>query len=125
MPVPYTFSTASGSIPLNQLDANFGYLSNVVPDFAVTAGTVTTPVQSNITAVGTLSSLSVTGGISAGSISASQISGILTIGSQPNITEIGTLSDLTVTNTVITNNVICNNLTAPFEIGRASCRERV
>jgi hypothetical protein len=62
--VPYTFATASGDIPLSQLDANF---SNVKA-FANTAGTVTTAAQPNITSVGTLSSLSVTGNISGGNV---------------------------------------------------------
>ena len=61
MPVPYTFANQTGPIPLNELDANFA----MIPDFANTAGTVTESNQSNITAVGTLTSLSVSGNISA------------------------------------------------------------
>ena len=69
---------------------------------ATTAGTVTTAAQPNITSVGTLSTLSVTGNVSAGNISATGITGTtltgsLTTNSQPNITSVGTLSSLTVT----------------------------
>lgn len=57
MPVPYTFANQSGQIPLEELDANFA----AVPDVANTAITVTANAQSNITSVGTLTSLSVAG----------------------------------------------------------------
>lgn len=71
---------------------------------ATTAGTVTTAAQPNITSVGTLSSLSVTGNTTSGNvyansgtIGASLLSGTLTTAAQPNITSVGTLSSLTVT----------------------------
>jgi len=57
--VPYTFGDESSPIPLSQLDANFA----ITPNFANTAGNVTNAVQANITAVGTLTSLSVLGNI--------------------------------------------------------------
>lgn len=59
MTVPYIFANASGQIPLNELDANFAN----VKAFATTAGSVTNNVQSNITSVGTLTSLNVSGNI--------------------------------------------------------------
>jgi hypothetical protein len=62
--VPYTFAGQSGQIPLSELDANFAN----VKAFAETAGNITGNIQSNITAVGTLTSLSVTGNITAGNI---------------------------------------------------------
>ena len=55
MTVPYTFANQDGSIPLAELDANFA----AVPNYANTAGTVTQPVQPNITTVGTLTNLNV------------------------------------------------------------------
>lgn len=59
MPVPYTFANQTGAIPLSELDANFAS----VPNLANTAGTVTNNAQPNITSVGVLNSLSVTGNI--------------------------------------------------------------
>ncbi len=53
-------------------------------------GTIMTQAQPNITSIGTLASLTVTG----------NISGTLTTQSQPNITSIGTLSSLTVTGNI-------------------------
>jgi hypothetical protein len=61
--VPYTFGTESSPIPLSQLDANFA----VNPTYANTAGNVANAAQPNITSVGTLTSLSVTGAVVGGS----------------------------------------------------------
>lgn len=55
--VPYTFGNESSPIPLSQLDANFA----VTPNYANTAGNVINAVQANITALGTLTSLSISG----------------------------------------------------------------
>jgi hypothetical protein len=55
--VPFSFGNDTGNIPLNQLDSNF---SNVKA-FANTAGYVTANAQANITSVGDLVSLYVTG----------------------------------------------------------------
>lgn len=57
MTVPYTFANQTGAIPLSELDANFAS----VPNVANVAGTVTVNAQPNITSVGTLTTLSVTG----------------------------------------------------------------
>ena len=74
---------------------------------ATTAGTVTTNAQPNITSVGTLSSLIVSGNAIAGNvyansgtIGASLLAGTLTTASQPNITSVGTLTSLGVNGTV-------------------------
>jgi len=58
---------------------------------ATTAVTVSASSQPNITSVGTLSNLAVTG-----DISAATVTGSLTTASQPNITSLGTLSTLSV-----------------------------
>ena len=70
---------------------------------AATAGTVRTAAQPNITSVGTLTSLVVTGNITSGNvyansgtIGASQLAGSLTTASQPNVTSVGTLTGLTI-----------------------------
>lgn len=62
--VPYTFGNESSPIPLSQLDANFA----VNPNYANTAGNVVNAVQANITSVGTLTSLSVSGNINTGNL---------------------------------------------------------
>ena len=77
---------------------------------ATTAGTVTTAAQPNITSTGTLTSLAVTGNISAGNVSATTFTGALsgaattagtvTTAAQPNITSVGTLTSLGVSGTV-------------------------
>jgi hypothetical protein len=87
MTVPYTFANRTGNIPLSELDANF---SNV-GIFANTAGTVTTAAQPNITLVGTLSSLTVSG---AGSMASLAVSGA------------GSMANLTVSGNVTANNII-------------------
>ena len=62
--VPYTFGNESSPIPLSQLDANFA----VTPNYANTAGNVVNAVQANITSVGTLTALSVSGNINSGNL---------------------------------------------------------
>lgn len=61
MSVPYTFANAVGTIPLSELDSNFA----AVEAYSNTAGTVTASAQPNITAVGTLNSLTVVGNVAA------------------------------------------------------------
>jgi len=74
---------------------------------ATTAGTVTTNAQPNITSVGTLTSLAVTGNITNGNItggnlvSANYFTGTLTTAAQPNITSVGNLTGLTLSNAAI------------------------
>jgi len=85
---------------------------------ATTAGTVTTAAQPNITSVGTLSSLAVTGNISAGNVSATTFTGALsgaattagtvTTAAQPNITSVGTLTGLGVNGTITGVNITAN-----------------
>lgn len=62
--VPYTFANQSGQIPLSELDVNFAN----VKAFADTAGNVTGNVQANITGLGTLTTLSVSGNITAANV---------------------------------------------------------
>jgi hypothetical protein len=78
-------------------------------------GTLQTAAQPNITSVGTLTSLSLSGGITgltslaltgnltgAITVSATNLTGLLTTAAQPNITSIGTLTNLTVSDTLTT-----------------------
>ena len=79
---------------------------------ALVAGTVYTAAQPNITSVGTLTSLNVTGNTSVGNlvsggsitganlVSANYFTGTLTTAAQPNVTSVGTLTSLTVSGTV-------------------------
>jgi hypothetical protein len=84
--VPYTFASNTGNIPLVQLDINFAN----VKAFADTAGYVTANAQANITSVGTLTALTVSG-----------------------ITTINSATANTVTaNTVTANTVTANTVTA-------------
>jgi hypothetical protein len=130
--VPYTFATASGNIPLSQLDTNF---SNVKA-FATTAGTVTIGAQPNITSVGTLTSLTVSGNLSAGNISGTfsgsisnavyatsagsattaTTAGTVTTAAQPNITSVGTLISL-----VSSGNITSSaNISGSYILGNGS-----
>ena len=75
------------------------------PSFTFTGGNVTATLasgpQPNITSVGTLTSITVTGAVTANSVSASTISGTLLTAAQPNITSLGTLTNLSVAGTLV------------------------
>ena len=82
---------------------------------ALVAGTVYTAAQPNITSVGTLTSVAVTGNATAGNvysnsgtIGASLLTGTLTTAAQPNITSVGTLGSLAVTGNVSAGNLTTN-----------------
>ena len=89
---------------------------------AAFAGTVTGNAQANITSVGTLTSLTVTGNANVGNIGATRgvftnISGTLETAAQTNITSVGTLNSVTVSgnitgqsNLAITSNVTAGNI---------------
>jgi hypothetical protein len=68
-------------------------------------GTLSTAAQPNITSVGTLSSLAVTGNITSGNLSGTSIVGTLTTAAQTNITSVGTLGSLSVTGNITSGNV--------------------
>jgi hypothetical protein len=89
-------------------------------------GTLTTNAQPNVTSVGTLTSLDVSGNISSGNANlgnlatANYFTGTLTTNAQPNITSVGTLTSLTVTGNVTSGNVIANNISANTFVGAFS-----
>jgi len=79
MTVPYTFGNEQSPIPLSQLDANFA----VTPTFANTAANVSNAAQPNITSLGTLVALSVTGNVTGGNLrtaGSASITGNITVG---------------------------------------------
>lgn len=116
----------TGMIAAQNLKGEGGNISNIqganisgAVASATTAGTVTTAAQPNITSVGTLSALSVTGKITAGqlqgdggnisniqganvsgTVASATTAGTVTTAAQPNITSVGTLSSLAVSGTV-------------------------
>lgn len=103
-------NVATGTAPLTVTSTT--QVANLNVATAGTAGTVTTAAQPNITSVGTLSSLAVTGNITSGNvyansgtIGASLLTGTLTTAAQPNITSVGTLTSLTVTGNTTSGNV--------------------
>ena len=75
------------------------------------SGSLPSVIQSNITQVGALTSLTVTGSINtanvfaANTVSATRLSGSLTTAAQPNITSVGTLTSLTVSGGIVSNNI--------------------
>jgi hypothetical protein len=95
-------------------------------------GSLTTAAQANITSVGTLTSLAVTGNISSGNVSGTRgaftnIAGTLETAAQPNITSVGTLSSVSVTGNVQGGNVrtvglisATGNITGNFILGNGS-----
>ena len=83
---------------------------------ALIAGTVYTNAQPNITSVGTLSSLAVTGNITSGNanlgnlVTANYSTAVLTTNAQPNITSVGTLGSLVVTANITSGNANLGNV---------------
>jgi len=91
---------ADGNIIGGNVYANSGTIGA-----SLLTGTLTTAAQPNITSVGTLSALTVSGTIS-GSVSGSAgTAATVTTAAQPNITSVGTLTSLTVSGNVSTGNV--------------------
>ena len=98
-----TFSTVNGNI--TGTDATFTNVSA-----SLIAGTLTTASQTNITQVGTLVNLDVTGNVTTGNIEGAtgtftSIRGSVLDANQTNITQVGTLVDLDVTGNVTTGNI--------------------
>ena len=92
--------------------ANASYADTAnTASLATIAGTVTSNAQANITSVGVLSSLSVSGNIvpgnvtGAATVAATNLTGTLTTGAQTNISLVGTLSSLSVLGNVQAGNL--------------------
>jgi hypothetical protein len=88
--------------PANVFSGNFSGVSGALSNLNGTL-TANSNSQPNITSVGNLSSLNVTGNISSGNANlgnlaiANYVTGTLTTAAQPNITSVGTLGNLSVT----------------------------
>ena len=88
--------------PANVFSGNFSGVSGALSNLNGTL-TSNSNSQPNITSIGTLSNLSVTGNISSGNANlgnlaiANYVTGTLTTAAQPNITSVGTLGNLSVT----------------------------
>jgi hypothetical protein len=79
--------------------------------FTSLSGTLTTAAQPNVTSVGNLSSLTVTGNANTGNVSGTRavftnIAGTLETAAQPDVTSLGTLISLTVSGNVSGSNLI-------------------
>jgi hypothetical protein len=97
-------SLTSGTVSADRLSGS--YTINVTGNVSGTAATVTNAAQANITSVGTLTSLAVTGNVTAGNLSGTSIVGTLTTAAQNNITSVGTLTSLAVTGNVTSGNLL-------------------
>ena len=79
-------------------------------------GTLQTAAQPNITSVGTLTSLALSGAITgATSVTATNLTGTLQTAAQPTITSVGTLTSLAVTGNVTAGNLSATNLTGTLQ----------
>ena len=125
--VPYIFANNTGNIPLSELDANFANCKSSV-DYAAVAGeavvattafNVSSPVQANITSVGTLTTLSVAGTITGANVignyflgNGSQLTGIVSSYGNSNVADYLTVYTGDITGLIInaSGNLIGSNV---------------
>jgi hypothetical protein len=128
--VTATNANLGNIVVANYFSGDGSSLTNVA---ALTSQTVTTAAQPNITSVGTLTSLAVSGDITGGNVvvanyftgNGSLLTGLVattaqtvTTAAQPNITSVGTLTSLVVTGNITSGNAALGNLaTASFFSG--------
>jgi hypothetical protein len=105
--VGFTFDEVSGNVNIpGNLNIGGNLSAPISANYANFAGNIINSAQPNITSVGNLTSLNVTGNISANNMFATTFNGILngnattaatvTTNAQPNITSVGTLNGLTI-----------------------------
>ena len=105
----FTFDKSSNTVILTgNITTNNANLGNLIIANYL-QGILTTNAQPNITSVGTLSNLSVTGNINAGNVSGTLLTGTLTTNAQPNITSVGNLTRANVTGNIVANNYLWYN----------------
>ena len=105
-------TTSSGNISAAYLFGNGSQLTSVAATTSGTATFVTGNAQANITSVGALTSLDLTGNLTGSNVSAgiigntgSSLVGTLATPAQTNITSVGSLSTLTVSGNVVFGNL--------------------
>ena len=105
-------TTSSGNISAAYLFGNGSQLTSVAATTSGTATFVTGNAQANITSVGALTSLNLTGNLTGSNVSAgiigntgSSLVGTLATPAQTNITSVGSLSTLTVSGNVVFGNL--------------------
>lgn len=115
------YITLNWDVTANVVYSNYLYgdgsnITNVAALTSITAGTVTTNAQPNITSVGTLTSLAVTGTTTggnfyanSGTIGGNLVAGTLTTGAQPNIISVGVLTALSVSGNIVSGNIYANS----------------
>ena len=119
-----------GNVRASYFIGNGSQLTGIVANanYTAYAGNVVVSSQPNITSLGTLINLTVSGNISSGNANlgnlayASYLGGTLTTAAQPNITSVGTLTSLNVTGNVGANYYNVDGgivFTSTEQIGRA------
>jgi hypothetical protein len=131
MTVPYTFANAVGPIPLAELDANFSAVANA----STLAATVTANAQPNITSVGTLTSLTVSGVITGNGAGLTGVIATGNVGAATQLTNGTTVFNIPTANGSMVGNIggitnvytfastgltIAGNLSANFITGNGS-----
>ena len=107
------YVSATGNVNGNYIIGNGSQLTGTVANAtyatsagsAGTAATVTTAAQPNITSVGILSSVSVTGNVTGGNVTGTNLYGTLQTSAQLNVTSLGALSTLTVSGNASVGNL--------------------
>jgi hypothetical protein len=101
----------NGDTTAQTITANVINAATIGNTNAVLTGTLSTATQPNITSVGTLTALAVTGNVSASGLVGSYF-GTIETASQPNITSLGNLISLAVTGNIAASSVAATNLIA-------------
>ena len=105
---PLVTIASTGNVTVGNLSATTVTATNYV-------GTLLTAAQPNVTSVGTLTSLAVTGTATAATFSATTLTGTLSTAAQPNVTSVGTLVSLAVTGNITSGNLTTTNITGTLQ----------
>jgi len=122
-----TLIHVAGNVTAGNVNSRFygdinGNILGTTASFTSVTGTLLTASQPNVTSLGTLNSLAVTGNVTAGNVNSSfygdqfgnstgtsgsftNVTGTLQTAAQPNVTSLGTLTELVVTGNVTAGNV--------------------
>lgn len=128
------------TLDLNATNANLGVVRSashvfaqgnvvgVVGEFVGLTGSLRTALQPNITQIGTLANLTITGNLDTGNVSGAkgtfnQVTGTLLTAAQPNITSVGNLINLVVDGTITANNFAFASAGSSFTIANLVVQE--